>query len=302
MIWRSCRWSTAAAGSRRRVCRTSSSGSIAVATSLSWPAAVSGWPAPSSSWSSMAARSTSTAGLGKVQPSRCACLCEARTSGRTCGRRALLLQQWSHLRQVPDKQLHLNLARLIVGRAQDGGRVDRGQDVGCQWRANQLAPLLGYAELIAQQRLCGCGAEAHDDPRPDGGDLRLQPGAASRDFASIWLLVDTSLAARLPFEVLDGVGHVHLVTIDAGSFERLIQQLARRPDERPALAILIVARLLAHHHQLGRGAALTEHRLRAALVQITAAALSGSLPERGKRVFPRQERLGRTCRHEGCVN
>src|SRR5207248_7188824 len=92
--------------------------------------------------------------------------------------------------------------------------------------------------------------------------------AARRDLARVRLLVDAALAARLPLEVLDDVGHVDGRSIDARFTERAIEQLARRSDERVPAQVFVVPRLLADEHQLRFLRAFAEDRLRAAAPQI----------------------------------
>ena len=77
--------------------------------------------------------------------------------------------------------------------------------------------------------------------------------------------------------MLDHVGDVGLGTVDAGLLQRPVEQLARRPDERPALQILLIARLLADQHHTRARSPLAEHRLRTALVQRAGGAAGGSL-------------------------
>jgi len=50
-----------------------------------------------------------------------------------------------------------------------------------------------------------------------------------------------------------------------------------RADEGFSLAVLVIPRLLADEHEIGRGRALAKNRLSAALVQLTAAAVLGRL-------------------------
>src|SRR5262249_41744844 len=54
-------------------------------------------------------------------------------------------------------------------------------------------------------------------------------------------------------------------------------------DERSPCAVLLVARLLAHEHQLRSGRSLAEHRLRAALPQRARLATGGRLPQSRQR-------------------
>jgi hypothetical protein len=68
--------------------------------------------------------------------------------------------------------------------------------------------------------------------------------------------------------MLDDVGDVHGCAIDAGPFERPVEQAARRADKRTTGRIFGVARLLSDQHQVRFGGTLAEHRLGAALPQL----------------------------------
>ncbi len=129
-------------------------------------------------------------------------------------------------------------------------------------RVDEFASLFRDLEALAEQRLRGRRAEAHERVRPDERDFGFQPGTARADFAGVRLRVDATLTARLPFEVFDDVGDVDGFAIDAGLFQRSIEQLARGSDEGMAGQILRVARLLADQHQRWRASAL--HRRRSA--------------------------------------
>src|SRR2546421_12952109 len=101
--------------------------------------------------------------------------------------------------------------------------------------------------------------------------------------------MDAPLPARLPLEVLDRVRHVDSAAVDAGCLERLVEELARRSDERLAGAILLVAGLLTdeHHGRLAR--ALSEHRVGPDLPEVTASAAGGSFPQSREREARRKE-------------
>jgi hypothetical protein len=58
-------------------------------------------------------------------------------------------------------------------------------------------------------------AEGDDRSGSDFGDLEVEPEVASIDLAQARLLVQPALAARLPLEVLDGVGDVHGFAVEA---------------------------------------------------------------------------------------
>ena len=91
--------------------------------------------------------------------------------------------------------------------------------------------------------------------------------------------MDPPLAPQLPLEMLHGVGDVDLVARDARGGERLVEDLAGRPDERPASQILLVPRLLAEEERGRRRRPFAEHRLRRVLVEITRRACLSRLPQ-----------------------
>jgi hypothetical protein len=116
------------------------------------------------------------------------------------------------------------------------------------------------------------GAERHDDGGLRPRKLRFEPRMACGDVPLQRRLVDAPLAARLEKEMLDGVRHVDAVGCDARFVEQRAQQSAGRPDERPALLILLVAGLLADEHQARVGRPFTGDALRRVLPQLAAAA------------------------------
>src|SRR5690349_25170700 len=97
------------------------------------------------------------------------------------------------------------------------------------------------------------------------------------DLALRGRLVHPALAARFPFEMLDGIRHVHVVAGDARFLQRVVEQLSGRADERLALLILLIARLLAHHHDRRVLRAGPADRLRRACPQRAAAAIVEAL-------------------------
>jgi hypothetical protein len=92
-------------------------------------------------------------------------------------------------------------------------------------------------------------------------------------------LVQPPLAARLPFEVLDRVGHVEVLAIHARRLERPVEEPPRRPDERQAFPVFLVAGLLAHQHHARVRVARAEHRLRGVRPQGTVLAFPRFVPK-----------------------
>ena len=79
--------------------------------------------------------------------------------------------------------------------------------------------------------------------------------------------------------MLDDVGDVDGVAVDAGLDEGPVEQLARRSDERMAGQVLLVAGLLAQEHQLGSGLAFAEDGLGRVAVQVAGLAGRGGMAE-----------------------
>jgi hypothetical protein len=92
--------------------------------------------------------------------------------------------------------------------------------------------------------------QRHDDGRLDVRQFLVEPVVAGLDLALRRGLVQAPLAARLPLEMLDGVGDVDGVAVDAGLGADTVEQLAGRPDEGLAGQVFLVARLLADEHDL----------------------------------------------------
>lgn len=140
---------------------------------------------------------------------------------------------------------------------------------------------LAHPERRPQQRLPGRGAEHHDQLRLHQRQFGRQPGAAGRHLPEARRLVDAALAGLGPgeLEVLDRVGHIGIGGVDTGLFERPVEQLARRADEGPAPAVLLVTGLLPHQHDAGLGASGAEDRLGGGPVERAATAVSGGSAE-----------------------
>src|SRR5690349_15641498 len=97
-----------------------------------------------------------------------------------------------------------------------------------------LAALAQEAKLRAEHHARRHRAEADNMRRPDRFDLAVQPADAGRDLGRARALVQPPLAAELELEVLDDVGDVKRLAVDADGFERFVEQASRGPDERKA--------------------------------------------------------------------
>src|SRR5437773_7882985 len=121
--------------------------------------------------------------------------------------------------------------------------MHRGEQQRRERRLEELAAMLGYPECRAEQCLRRCGTQQHDRDRLYQCDFHVEPGTASRDVVRSRFFVNTPLAARLPVEMFDYVGHVHVRPLDARSVERAIEHLAGGANEWPAAAVFLIAGL-----------------------------------------------------------
>ena len=182
-------------------------------------------------------------------------------------------------------------ARVVRRRARAGSTRgarfdDRRQVAG---RIVHDAAAAQDAELRSQERLRSDRTHQHEHVGGDDVDLGAQPGPAGDDVGSQGTLVEPALAARLPAEVLDGVGQVDAAAIDARTFERIVEHASRRPYERPALDVLVVARLLPDEREARLAGPLAEYDLRASLPEIAAAAVRGGRAQSGEAARARDE-------------
>src|SRR5207237_8434074 len=79
-------------------------------------------------------------------------------------------------------------------------------------------------------------------------DFGLPPGPAIFHVPRARFLVKAPLAAFLPIKMLDGVGNVNLLAPQSGGLYGLVQQPARRTDERLARLVLAISRHFAPEH------------------------------------------------------
>jgi hypothetical protein len=105
------------------------------------------------------------------------------------------------------------------------------------------------------------------------------------DLLGVGLLVQAQAAAALELEVLDDVGHIRQLAVDAGLLQGLVEHAPGGADERAPLPVLAVARLLPDQHHLGPGGALAEHGLGGVAVQVAGRAPGRRRPE-GAEVGP----------------
>jgi hypothetical protein len=168
--------------------------------------------------------------------------------------------------------------------------MDRRRDDVREVRVEQLAAVLGQAERAAEQGLRGGGAEQHERLRLHDLQLLVEPGAARLDLEALGRLVDAPSAAFLELEVLDDVREIRVPAFYARRHERTVELPAGGAHERPAGAVLSVARLLADQHEARALQSLAEDGLRGVSPQVAAAALRGGLTQGRERPALGEER------------
>ena len=100
------------------------------------------------------------------------------------------------------------------------------------------------------------------------------------------------LAARLELEVLHRVRDVGARAIYARLLQRLVEQLAGRPEEGLSDKVFLIAGLFANEHEVGVRRPLAEHGLRRVLPQGAAMAAHRVRTHSGERVMSRAGALG----------
>src|SRR5947209_8093449 len=123
-----------------------------------------------------------------------------------------------------------------------GSRNTRGQ-----LRFNHFSALLADAKIFAEQCLRGARSKADQHVRLYHAEFGVQPRTAGFDFGVVGLLMYASLSTLggRPFEMLYHVGDVDIRSGNTRLNEGLIEQFARRADERMARFIFLIPRLLS---------------------------------------------------------
>jgi len=155
------------------------------------------------------------------------------------------------------------------------------------------AAVLRDVERFTEEGLGGGGAEADDHFRLNLFQFGIEPGAAGGDFAGAGSFMEAAFAARLPFEVLDGVGDVDFVAVDAGFGEAAVEQQAGGTDKGLAFAIFAVAGLFADEDEAGRCIAGAKDGLGGVFKERTTLAGAGGLTEAFQIAAAGQEGSGR---------
>src|SRR5437016_3682252 len=130
--------------------------------------------------------------------------------------------------------------------------------------ADPLSSLPGYAEIIAEERLSSCRAQAYENTRLHQANLRIEPWATRLNFGRARLLVDSPFSPFIgrPLEVLHDICYVDFVAVDSRQAQSLIQYFPCRSYERPSAEIFFVSWLLAHQHNRGFRRSFAKNGLR----------------------------------------
>ncbi len=108
--------------------------------------------------------------------------------------------------------------------------------------------------------------------------LGVEPVIACGEFRRIRPLMQSTLAARLPFEMFDGVRDVQLAAFEASGFQRVVGTRPAGPTKGRPRRVFFVAGLFADQHDARRRRALAENRLGCMTPDITTTA-GGRPPE-----------------------
>src|SRR5438128_11023699 len=101
--------------------------------------------------------------------------------------------------------------------------MDRRHHVRGEWRRDEFPALAAEAKWFPEERLRGGRTHTDQDDWFDDLDFGVQPGAAGGDFARVRFFVDAPFSGRFPFEMLDDVGDIDLLPIDADFLQNVIE-------------------------------------------------------------------------------
>ena len=139
-------------------------------------------------------------------------------------------------------------------------------------RFHHLAALPQNTEIARYQGLRSGRAKADDHLGTNPRNLGFEPRTARRDLPRVGLFMNPKLAALRRIEMFYDIGDVHLGAIDTSLLERVVEQLARRADERMALDVFSIAGLFADEHHFSPSRAFAEDRLRRTLPDVASTA------------------------------
>lgn len=153
------------------------------------------------------------------------------------------------------------MALLGIGSAQNRGRMERRSDSRRPFVRDEVSVLSGQTIGAPQQRL-SCGrAQTNNHLGFNHIGFGPKPGMACRDFRSLRLFVNPTLAAFLELEVFDGIRDVDLVGIYPCIRQSSSEDLAGRTNKGMTLSVFFIAGLLSDQDQPRRHGSFAEHSL-----------------------------------------
>ena len=152
------------------------------------------------------------------------------------------------------------MAGIMITLSQYGGRVRCKHHGGGKPGGQRASTFAFDARSAPQQRLRRGCPQADENMRLDHGQLAREPLMTGVYLLCVGTLMDAPLASAAVLEVLDGIGHIHLRTIDPGLRQRTVQQRSCRANKWSARAILPITGLLAYEHDC-RGRPLPKYGL-----------------------------------------
>jgi hypothetical protein len=133
--------------------------------------------------------------------------------------------------QVIDQQREQPILRETIASAKNAGRMKRQQEAGREGAAKKTSVLVNHGYLSADEHLCSRSTETHDDFVLNSPKLRFKSRSAGADFRRPGGLMTSMPDFQHESEVLDGIGHIELRTLQARLFQCLIQYLTDRADK-----------------------------------------------------------------------
>lgn len=106
-----------------------------------------------------------------------------------------------------------------------------------------------------------CRAKGNDQPGLDQAAFVIQPPATGLHLTYAWGFMQASFAARLMFEMFDGISDPSLGPVDPGFGQGGVENLASWANEGLSGQIFLVSGLLTDDHQLSSCRPLTAHHL-----------------------------------------
>lgn len=183
-----------------------------------------------------------------------------------------------------------SIAVGLVGCAENGRRVVRGGDPRDIIAGEEFTAVPGEPEIVSEHGLGRRGAHADENFGLDHENFGMKPWPAGFDLATSRLLVQSTLAARLPTKVLDGIRNVHLVARYTSLVERIVQQPAGGPDKRVTLLVFFIAWYFAKQNHVCAARSFAEDRLGGILIQVATFAVFGRTSQRTE-IYPRWQEI-----------